>query len=88
MIKPSLTNFTDFVEKPKPVIPKTPQEIQQSINWYLNIVVLLVILIGGFYLYKRFTNKAQHESDTKEKLRKFDAYLNEYYINDILSKQK
>ena len=32
MIKPSLTNFADFVEKPKPVIPKTPKQIQQGIN--------------------------------------------------------
>ena len=69
MIKPSLTNFADFVEKPKPVIPKTPKQIQQYVNWYLNIVVVLVICIGGFYLYQRYKYKEQHEQETKEKLK-------------------
>ena len=87
MIKPNLTNFTDFVEIPKPVIFKTPQQIQQGINWYLNIVVVLVIFIGGFYLYQRYKYKEQHEQETRVKLQKFDNYLQEYYINDMLTKQ-
>jgi len=87
MIKPSLTNFADFVEKPKPVIPKTPQQIQQGINWYLNIIVVLVILIGSYYLYQRFINKGKHEQETKDKLQTFDNYLQEHTINDMLSKQ-
>ena len=87
MIKPSLTNFADFVEKPKPVIPKTPKQIQRYVNWYLNIVVVLVICIGGFYLYQRYKYKEQHEQETRDKLQKFDNYLQEYYINDMLLKQ-
>ena len=87
MIKPTLTNFADFVEEPIPVIPKTPKQIQQSVNWYLNIIVLLVILIGVFYLYRRYKYKEQHEQETKEKLKQFDEYLNDYYINDMLTKQ-
>jgi len=87
MIKPNLTNFADYVEKPKLVIPKTPRQIQQGINWYLNIVVLLVIFIGGFYLYQRYKYKEQHEQETRDKLHKFDNYLQEYYINDMLTKQ-
>jgi len=88
MIKPSLTNFADFVEKPKPVIHKTPHQIQQGINWYLNIIVVLVILIGGFYLYQRYKYKGQYEQDTRDKLQRFDNYLQEYYINDMLTKAK
>ena len=87
MIKPSLTNFADFIEKPKPVIPKTPKQIQQSVNWYLNIIVILVILIGGFYLYQRFRNKEEHEQDTRERLKHFDNYLQEHTISDMLAKQ-
>ena len=87
MIKPSLTNFADFIEKPKPVIPKTPKQIQQSVNWYLNIIVVLVILIGGFYLYQRFRNKEEHEQDTRERLKQFDNYLQEHTISDMLAKQ-
>ena len=86
MIKPSLTNFADFVEKPKPVIPKTPKQIQKSVNWYLNIIVILVILIGGYYLYQRFKNKGQHEQETHERLKQFDNYLQEHAINDMLAK--
>ena len=37
MLKPSLTNFNDFIEKPKPLKPKTKTEIQKDINWYMNI---------------------------------------------------
>jgi len=87
MIKPCLTNFADLVEKPKPAIPKTPQQIQQSVNWYLNIIVLLVIFMGVFYLYRRYKYKEQHEQETKERIKQFDNYLNEYYINDMLTKQ-
>ena len=87
MFKPKLTNFADFVVKPKPVIPKTKTEIQTDINWYLNIAVLLVIVIGSIYLYQRYKYKGRHEQETKEKIKQFDNYLNEYYINDMLSKQ-
>ena len=57
MLKPCLTNFTDFIEKPKPVIPKTKYQIQQDINWYINIIISLVILIGIYYLYQRYKFK-------------------------------
>ena len=46
MLKPSLTNFSDFIEKPKPVIPKSKYEIQQDINWSLNIIVILIVIIA------------------------------------------
>ena len=87
MLSPKLTSFADFVEKPKPVIPKTKVEVQRDINWYLNILVLLVIIIGSIYLYQRYKYKEQHEQETRKKLKEFDEYLNEYYINDMLEKQ-
>jgi len=85
MIKPSLTNFADFVEKPKPVILKTKVEVQNDINWYLNILVGLIVVIGGIYLYYRYKYKYQHEQETKKKLQDFDNYLNEYYVNEMLT---
>ena len=88
MLKPNLTNFADFIEKPKPVIPKTKVEVQRNVNWYLNILVLLVITIGCIFLYRRYKYKEQHELETKEKLNQFDNYLNEYYINDMLTNSK
>lgn len=88
MLKPNLTNFTDYVEKPKPVIPKTKYQVQKEINWYLNIIVFLVILIGCYYLYQRYKFKEHHERETRKKLKEFDNYLNEYYINDMINQSK
>ena len=88
MIQPKLTKFTDFIEQPKPVIPKTKIEVQQDVNHYLNICVLLIILIGIYYLYRRYIYKEQHELETKRRLEQFDEYLNEYYINDMIDKSK
>ena len=84
MITPSLTNFADFVEKPKPVIPKTPKQIQRSVNWYLNILLFLIICIGGFFLYRKYKNKEKHQEETVQKLKQFDTYLQENIINDML----
>ena len=87
MYKPTLTNFADFIEKPKPVIPKSKYEVKRDINMYLNIALFMVIVIGGIYLYHRFKYKQDRVEETKQKLQDFDNYLNEYYINDMLTKQ-
>ena len=84
MIKPNLTNFTDFIEKPKPVIPKTKYQIQESINWHLNIVVGLVLIIGCIVLYLRYKNKETNKLITMKKIQNFDAYLQENIINEML----
>ena len=87
MIKPSLTNFADFIEKPKPVIHKTKYQVQQVINWYLNISISLVILIGIYYLYQRYIFKEFHEQETKKKLDQFDAYLQEHTMDDMINQK-
>ena len=84
MIKPQLTNFNDFIEKPKPVIPKTKYQIQQSVNWYLNIIVFLVVIIGFVCLYLRYKNKELNKQETIKKIQDFDAYLQENIMNDML----
>lgn len=84
MIKPQLTNFTDFIEKPKPVIPKTKYQIQESVNWYLNIIVFLVVIIGFVCLYLRYKNKELNKQETIKKIQDFDAYLQENIMNDML----
>jgi len=84
MIKPQLTNFTDFIEKPKPVIPKTKYQIQESVNWYLNIIVFLVVIIGFVCLYLRYKHKELNKQETMKKIQDFDAYLQENIMNDML----
>lgn len=88
MIKPKLTNFADFIEKPKPVIPKTKYQVQQEINWYLNISISLVIIIGIYFLYQRYKFKEYHEQLTQQKIKQFDEYLNEFYIDDMIKQSK
>jgi len=88
MNKPSLTNFIDFVEKPKPVIPKTKHEIQSDINFYLNICVFLIIVMGSYALYYRFKYKEIRKEQALKSIKQFDTYLNEYYINDLLEENK
>lgn len=88
MIKPKLTNFSDFIEKPKPVIPKTKYQVQQEINWYLNISIFLVIVIGLYFLYQRYKFKEYHEQLTQQKIKQFDEYLNEFYIDDMIKQSK
>ncbi len=87
MIKPNLTNFTYFIEKPKQVIHKTKIQIQEELNLYLNIGLLMIIIIGLYYLYRRYKTKEEHEKNTKLKLQKFDNYLKEHIINDMLTTQ-
>jgi uncharacterized membrane protein YukC len=84
MIKPKLTNFADFIEKPKPVIPKTKYQVQKEINWRLNILLFMVICIGLYYLYKKYKEKEQHQIETIQKLKEFDNYLQEKIINDMV----
>ena len=88
MIKPSLTNFTDFVEKPKPVIPKSKIEIQKDTNFYMNIALFLVVTIGFIILYYR--NK--YQTETKQKARKtienFEDYMNDYIYSQYVERTK
>jgi len=85
MNKPKLTNFTDFIEKPKPVIPKTPKEIKNEINLYLNIALFLIIIIGSGVLYYRYKYKEQEKELTNLKLNKLDDYMADYIIENMIN---
>ena len=88
MIKPSLTDFTRFVEKPKRVIPKSTFEIQKDKNVYMNIALLLVVVIGFTFLYYRKKNKKQNEEHAKQKITQFEDYMNDHIINGMLDSPK
>jgi hypothetical protein len=86
MNKPKLTDFTDFIEKPKPVIPKSHKEIKNEINLYLNIALILIIIIGAGVLYYRHKYKEQTNELTKIKLQNLDDYMDDYIIQDMIHK--
>ena len=87
MLRPSLTNFSEFVEPPKPVIRKSPFEKQQEFKFYLNLLVLSIIGGGCVLLYLRYKYKAHREQETKAKLLQFDSYINDYIISDMIQNQ-
>lgn len=85
MLKPSLTDFTDFVEKPKPVKIKTKYEIQKEINLYMNIALFFVILIGIGFLYYRGKHKQEREQIAQKKITELDDYMKDYMEEQMIS---
>lgn len=88
MIRPNLTNFADYVVKPKPVIPKTKIQIQKQTSNYLTIALLLIICIGFLSIYIRYKTKQSQENTTKLKLSQLNNYIQDHMINDMLESQK
>lgn len=87
MIKPSLSDFSQFADKPKQVKVKTKFEIQKEQSYYMNIVLLLIVVIGFIILYYRKKYKTERETDAKEKIQHLEDYMNDYIINSMLKQQ-
>tara|TARA_B100000900_G_scaffold16438_1_gene12974 strand:- start:1051 stop:1359 length:309 start_codon:yes stop_codon:yes gene_type:complete len=88
MIRPKLTNFADYVVKPKPVIPKTKIQIQKQTSNYLTIALFMIICIGFLSIYIRYKTKQSQENTTKLKLSQLNNYIQDHMINDMLESQK
>ena len=86
-MEPKLTNFADFIEKPKPVIVKSAFEKHREYTVYLNITLLMMICLGCSLLYLRYKHKEARKQETKETLLKFDNYINEFIINEVIENQ-
>ena len=87
MIKPSLSDFSQFADKPKPVKIKTKFEIQKEQSYYMNIILLLIIVIGFIFLYYRKKYKTERETTAKGKIQHLEDYMNDYLINSMLKEQ-
>jgi hypothetical protein len=88
MIKPSLSNFSVFADKPKPVKVKTKFELKNEQSYYMNIVLLLIVVIGFIILYYRKKYKTERETLAKEKIQHLEDYMDDYIIHDMLKEQK
>jgi len=84
MIKPSLSDFSQFADKPKPVKVKTKFFVKKEHSYYMNIILLLIVVIGFIILYYRKKYKTDRETDAKEKIQHLEEYMNEYIIHDML----
>ncbi len=87
MIKPSLSDFSQFSDKPKPVKVKTKFEVKKEQSYYMNIVLLLIVVIGFIILYYRKKYKTDRETTAKEKIQHLEDYMNDYIIHDMLKQQ-
>ena len=87
MIKPCLSDFTIFADKPKPVKVKTKFEIQKEQSYFMNIVLLIIVIIGFVILYYRKKYKTERETTAKEKIQYLEDYMNEHIINNMLKDQ-
>ena len=87
MIKPSLSDFSIFADKQKPVI-KTKFEIQKEQSYYMNIILLLIVVIGFIILYYRKKYKTERSEKAKEKIQQLEDYMNDSIIHDMLKEQK
>jgi cbb3-type cytochrome oxidase subunit 3 len=88
MLTPHLSDFSDFVDKPKLVITKSTLEIQQDKNLYMNIALLLIVVIGFTLLYYRKQNKQANEEYAKQKIVQFEDYMNDSIIHGMLDQPK
>lgn len=84
MLKPKLTDFADFVEKPKPVKIKTKVEIQQDVNLYLNLALFLIIVVGVVVLYLRGKTKEERQQQATQKIVELDSYMKDYMDEQII----
>ena len=75
MIKPHLVDLNQFKPKPPKPIIETPQEIQYKMNWYMNIALVGVILIGCYFLYHKYKNKEVEKRKYNEDVIELAKYL-------------
>ena len=75
MIKPHLVDLNQFKPKPPKPIIETPQEIQSKMNWYMNIVVIGVIILGCYILYRKYKFKELDKRRYNEDIIELAKYL-------------
>ena len=75
MIKPHLVDLNQFKPKPPKPIIETPQEIQSKMNWYMNIVVIGVIILGCYFLYRKYKYKEVDKRKYNEDVIELAKYL-------------
>lgn len=77
LIKPKLVDY-NLIKFPK----KKPTKIQQKIvkqdngKFYLNLLMVLILCIGGYALYYRMKNKEKERLELEANILFIDEYVN------------
>jgi len=75
MIKPQLVDLEQFKPKPPPIVMPSPKELQSSVNLYMNVVVVGVILVGCYFLYHKLRSKDQETIKYQNDVVQLSKYL-------------
>ena len=75
MIKPHLVDLNQFKPKPPKPIIETSQEIQSKMNWYMNVALVGVILIGCYFIYHKYKYKEVDKMKYNEDVIELAKYL-------------
>ena len=68
-IKPDLVDKTNFIKK-------IEKEVDLSV--YTNILGILILIIGGFCLYRRYTDKNEINNINKMNIFKLNKHIHNY----------
>ncbi len=77
IIKPHLVDHKIFEKK---VVFKkiNPIEIHEKKIFYLNLIMILVIIIGGLFLYYRYENKENEKKKIEKKIKALHKEMEKY----------
>ena len=82
-MKPKLVDYSIFVKKK---IPSQPEKINQpkiiqnnDFGFLINIIILLILFIGGYLLYKRYKNKDENNKIYTKKIENLYNTINKNY---------
>lgn len=77
IIRPQLVDHKIFEKR---VVFKkiNPIEIHEKRIFYLNLIMILVIIIGGLFLYYRYENKENEKKKTEQKIKELHKEMEKY----------
>tara|TARA_B100001094_G_scaffold188469_1_gene182674 strand:+ start:274 stop:570 length:297 start_codon:yes stop_codon:yes gene_type:complete len=79
-IKPKLVDYSKLlkIEKPKKNISKDINNNNNNLSFYINILGLLILIIGGYCLYQRYNDKEETQKKQKDNIMKLNEYIQNY----------
>ena len=87
-MKPKLIDYNIFKKKSntsiativsnKPQIKNIQAKSNGDFGFLLNIIIVLIIIIGGFLLYKRYKNKDEIKKNYTKKIENLYNTINKY----------
>ncbi len=75
--KPNLVDYKSFEKKV--VFRKiNPIEIHEMKIFYLNLIMILIIILGGMFLYHRYENKEKDKEEREKKIKSLYEQMKKY----------